>query len=105
MTVPSEIRVGPYTYEVKYDTNMVDIASAIGFCGCDSGEILLDPGQSHSRMRTTVLHEAMHALWDLTCRGEVADKVEEKLIANLAPALLDLLQRNEDLVFYLLQEN
>ncbi len=95
---PKQLRVGPYTYKVAVDPDRLPVDL---FGQCDKGKhvIALHPEQSSIRLRSTLLHEILHALCDVT--GVDDDKAEEHIATVIAPALLAVLRDNPKLVSWL----
>lgn len=103
--LPDTIQLGPHTYTVK----------CVGGRDVPLGEIdnvnldfKVDPAQSISQMRDTILHELLHGLLDMIGVGErlglqqlLDHDQEERLVRSLSPWLLDTLRRNPQLVEFL----
>lgn len=104
MRLPAHILVGPAVFTVS--TDEVDLLRAanemhfdlLGHCDPRRSRITINPEQSSHRMRATLLHECLHAVFE---QLGLAGDDEEATVARLAPALLDLLRRNPDLVTFL----
>jgi hypothetical protein len=95
---PRRIVIGPYEYRVVVDADRIP-ADLYGLCDKGKHVISLHPEQSPTRLRSTLVHELLHALCDLT--GVDDDKAEERIVTVLAPAVLALLQDNPRLVNWL----
>lgn len=107
MVLPEKVIIGPLTFRVT-DAPMDhmiavldDMEKTWGVIKYASGTIILDPDQTDSHKRMTLLHEVMHGCWHI---GDRSHKNDEKAIRSLAAPLLDVLRRNPDLVAYLLAE-
>lgn len=106
MNSPKEVRVGPVVYKVVLDHEKLrheehrNSSFSWGFTDKISGEILLDPDVNTDRQKQSLVHELLHAVADFaaTCDQRLS---EEDWITRMAPALLDTLQRNPELVMYL----
>jgi hypothetical protein len=93
---PATVVVGPHTYDV----NLVDSISdtLIGDTDCVTLTIRVQAGMPESVTAEVVLHELLHAVWDLTPLRDFDHAVEESVVSALAPPLLDVLRRNPKLV-------
>lgn len=110
MKPPAAVIVGPFKYRVS--SKRADLATArrddpslfSGRTDHASLRILLDPDQCDAKaaLQEVLLHEVLHTLTRMTgIAVEIDDKLEERLVNRLAPALLDVLQRNPRLVAFL----
>jgi len=90
--------VGPYEYRVVVDDARIP-PDLYGLCDKGRHTISLHPDQSPIRLRSTLVHELLHALCDLT--GVDDDKAEERIVTVLAPALLELFRTNPRLIDWL----
>lgn len=95
---PTSVTVGPYRYKVVVDDARIP-PDLYGLCDKGKHTISLHPDQSAVRLRSTLVHELLHALCDLT--GVDDDKAEERIVTVLAPALLEVLRKNPRLVDWL----
>jgi Zn-dependent peptidase ImmA (M78 family) len=95
---PASVMVGPYRYKVVVDDARIP-PDLYGLCDKGKHTISLHPDQSAVRLRSTLVHELLHALCDLT--GVDDDKAEERIVTVLAPALLEVLRKNPRLVDWL----
>ena len=73
-------------------------ADSNGYIDYNKTELLIRPGQSATRERETVMHEVLHAIWDL------AGLSDENIVNRISPLLLDTLRRNPHLVDFLLEK-
>lgn len=98
----TSIIVGPFTYTVNRDQAALDreahsSARAIdGFVQRSRLEIVVSPDLAADYEREVVLHEVLHTVFGLVGLDD-----EEDPVRRIAPVLLDVLQRNPDLVRYL----
>ena len=53
------------------------------------------PGMSEAKTREVLLHEILHACWEL---AGIPSKYEEDIVNRISPYLLDVLQDNPDLL-------
>lgn len=103
---PREVIVGPFRFGVVYDENRcnrdaIDQGAAnhnFGLMLPLEQRIFVNPRQGPDMERDTLLHEVMHAC--LISQGMAAED-EERVVSHLATSLLDVFQRNPDLVEYL----
>lgn len=105
MKLPASILVGPHRYRVRtgkqHDRILGDNA---GHCVADQLTIRISRDLPPSVKAETVLHEALHAIWDQSPMRNREDDVEEDVVSMFAPPLLDLLRRNPVLVAFLLAD-
>lgn len=107
---PATVTVGPYTYDLVMDEPAIDRVSVgdgedlWGRYQPSSGRILIRPGLPPDLERVSVLHELLHACIEVAGRPCDDDKGEERIVAAVAPALLDVLLRNKPLTTYLLSD-
>ena len=109
--VPAAVQVGPYRFDVLVDDEAHARAvrnnngDVYGYTEYREQRITIDPNQSADHIRVTLVHELLHAVCHATGADQLLDDVdsgaEERLIQILAPALDDLLHRNDELVAYL----
>jgi len=105
VSVPKSVRVGPHRYQIVVSRSAIDAESAkdgerkLGSCDAQHCRIVVEPDQAPSQLRDTVVHELLHACFDLIGGQEdVSHDVEEKLVRRLAPILVGVLQANPRLV-------
>lgn len=108
MKPPSSVRIGPHNYSVIADVTAILKISAednerkLGTCDTRMCVINVDPEQADSQLRDTVLHEVLHACFDLIGAGEdISDDTEEKLVRRLSPVLMDVINKNPRLMTWL----
>ncbi|MBA3583915.1 MAG: hypothetical protein H0W36_05190 [Gemmatimonadetes bacterium] len=65
----------------------------------DGPLIWLDKGNGPERMKSTLVHEALHAMLTVAHIEESSD--EEELVGKLAPILLDFIRANRSAISYL----
>ena len=109
---PQHVRVGKVIYTVQLVKEVPAASEFASFSGttCDTrartlgvcatkDHIYLAAGQTLKEEQTTLLHELQHALFGT----EKSDRktTYHQLIYQLSPKLLELLQENPDLYFYL----
>ena len=106
---PYQIQIGPHTYHINTHQPDLDRETLkdsthpnLGLCDPTTLTIYMTVHQAPSQQQDTLLHETLHALFSLIGAGEDIDHdTEEKLVRRLAPALLQTLQNNPQLVHYL----
>lgn len=100
---PQAIQIGPYRFTVEEDKRLTEANNCYGRIDYTPQIIAIYPEMSQERTAAVLLHELLHGLWDLSHLGGYEGD-EEKTITALAPALLDTLRRNPDLVRYIMAE-
>lgn len=103
---PSTLRVGPYLYRVRY-TSREALLSQNGLALTDlaAREIWLNRKRD---LRVDVVHELMHAAADVATSGgwlssNNYNDLEENVIHETAPVLLEVLRDNPELTRWLTQ--
>ena len=107
MKPPKAVKLGPYTIPIVFDREAMRVAGGNGAYNPDMSTIVLQDNNSLDVERDTVLHELLHAIWQMTnltkrYPDQEEDSDGEKIIMDLSPRILELLQRNPALVRYLL---
>jgi hypothetical protein len=106
---PRRLVVGPHVYSVSFDAEATartcreQSTDLLGHTNHRNLRIMIDPDQAPSQQRDTMLHEALHAVFEVAAVQFSSEK-EESCIRSLTPALLDLLRRNPKLVRFLLDD-
>lgn len=107
MKVPKRLKLGAHVYEIRSDTDTARLLrdeEARGDSRPDHLIIRLDADRPHTSVAETLLHEALHCVWNQTSLTVDLHDEEEKAVTALAPLLLQLMRRNPDLVAYLTAE-
>ena len=109
---PQHVRIGKVIYTVELVKEVPAAGEFASFSGttcdtrarklgvCDAKDhIYLEAGQTLKEEQTTLLHELQHAIFGT----EKSDRktTYHQLIYQLSPKLLEVLQENPDLYFYL----
>ena len=100
---PKHVLIPPYKFRFVEDDKLSEAAGVLGAAMSDQEVILLDPDQGYNVMRDTVLHEILHVLIRMTDARKLGltEDMEESLIENIAPHLLNLLRVNPELLEWL----
>lgn len=94
-SVPESVVVGPYTYKVGIGQTY----SQWGMVNHTEQKVLVDEAVTVERQRVTLMHELLHCCTELM---HITDESsEEATVSALAPALVQVLRENPDLVAYL----
>ena len=110
VTMPESVVVGPVTYRITDrddDWREAQLHGqgkrdrCWGLTWEDRALILVNVHDEQKR-RETVLHEVMHAVAATVGAGSKKKHTEERWISMFSPLLLDTLQRNPDLIAWLL---
>lgn len=92
---PKKIKVGPYTYTVQlYPDSTI---SDHGACVYAHQTIFINPNQHPDRAGDTLLHEVLHAIWDLSGFDVMPDLHEETVVRSFASWLSQVLKDNPEL--------
>ena len=103
-TIPETIRIGPHTYEIRHDPETAKRVRAAGHAGnSEASQLLiqLDVDLPHTQLADTLLHEALHCMWNQTSLPAGLSAEEEAVVLALSPLLLGVLRDNPELVAYL----
>ena len=105
MKRPVNVRVGVHTYRLVFDRDAMNAASAehgdrlLGRCDTEALVIVADDRQAGSQLAETLVHEVLHACFDLIGATEdVSSDVEERLVRRLAPVVAGVVADNPKLV-------
>ena len=108
MRPPTRVQVGARNYDIRVDAQLAQVHDALGVHLGRYSEIVLSPNQGSGTMRESFLHELLHAcIFDLdggNCEW-IKEDDEEKIVAVLAPRLLDMLRRNPKVVDFILTKD
>lgn len=91
--IPKAITVGPHTYKVRRVRKLVE---DLGLCSYDTATVSIRQGMGASKTREVLLHEVLHACG----YPSLCDK-DEEFVDTIAPALLQVLRSNPELLAYL----
>ena len=106
--IPQRVFVGPHCYRLLVDANAIAKASVqegapiLGYCEKAETRIVIESNLVESLEREVVVHELLHAMCSLAgLDDELGEDVEERVVTRLAPIIVDVLERNENLCGYL----
>lgn len=108
--VPARVVVGPVTYDIRCDSEAGKLNRADGNRAHTDSEfaiIRIDPDLAPDIVRTSLMHELFHAMADTTAVRKLpglSNDDEEHIAHAYGMAMVDLLRRNKDLVYYLIDE-
>lgn len=109
--LPKRIKVGANWWTISFEENLADNRSQglYGQVREQESEIALNPNQSYSQARDTVLHEVMHAIKTHTLIGhpeavESWSDLDETIALSYTPYLLMVIQDNPGLIDWLQKE-
>ena len=104
-SLPESATIGPFVYPIVENGDITYEAGVYGRIEYQPHRILLSPDSSECRQRAVLLYELLHGVFDyLGLSDRIDEDHEERIITSLAPALLDTLRRNRDLVDFLLRD-
>jgi len=89
MQLPSEVKIGPVTYEIREEARTA-VEGNYGSILYSDSLITLMPGQSPVQKQITLWHEMLHGI--LRAAGEIEH--DEKVIISLSHGIVQLLQEN-----------
>lgn len=100
------VKVGPFRF--KFVEANLNPGSEDGFhfglTQCHEATCYVHATQDSGMKRETYLHELLHAAFFVSgLSGRLMDDEEEKIIQNLSPLLIDILQSNPEFTNYITQ--
>lgn len=102
---PAALRVGFKRFAVVTDDQRAYEHGAHAVCFPEAQEIVLRSNRGPDTLANDVLHETLHACFDVALLDsdtlKAAADAEEEAVSRLAPVLLQLLRDNPRLVSYL----
>lgn len=99
-TLPSAVVIGLYGYEIR-TVPSGSIEDSVGEADCHAQIISLDESLSPEALKTTLVHELLHAMFDAYGTDELLTEIDEALVSLMEMPLLALLRSNPELVAYL----
>lgn len=103
MTLPKKnftIKVGPFTYQVKYSLEIAEEGQAFGSTHNNEQMIFLDPNKPIQKIEQTFLHEVLHAcsfMNGLAYRFEDKEgrkPTEEDVVREMSMSLYQVMKDN-----------
>ena len=112
---PDVVMIGIHVYRIEWLSVDEWIANnmpndAIGMTDSDAAMIRIQhrPGGHESRYQDTLIHEILHAIWDLSSLHNQdpskLDDPEEFIVGLISPYLLGVLKDNPHVLKYLLSD-
>jgi hypothetical protein len=100
---PKKIKIGPYNYVVELfpDATTTDH----GACVYNHQTIFLSTNQHAERAGDTLLHEVLHAIWDVSGFDVMPDLHEESIVRGMATMLSAVLRDNPQFAKFVLEPN
>lgn len=100
---PRKIKIGPYTYNIELYPDAT--YSDHGACVYNHQTIFISQNQHAERAGDTLLHEVLHAIWDLSGFDQIKDICEENVVRSFATWLTLVLKTNPKLVEFIVNPN
>lgn len=105
--MPDKVKVHTYTYTIKEEAEPkgLDGSPAFGYCEYRNQIIVIDKELPRERKQAILMHELLHAVMDainFDIKGTPPIDVEETIVVDMAPMLVNLLKDNPKLVKYIL---
>lgn len=97
MKLPKEIKIGPHTYKARFEENYSANHGTLAESRHTHTQIVIDPSQSESQLRDTLLHEILHCINAQVGFVSHERSEEEAAVARLAPMLLQVIQDNPEI--------
>jgi len=103
MDFPSSVRVGPHTISISLKPREeAQTEEAWGCYNLDNLDIWVQAELAPTKKARVLLHEIVHALWDVGELGEESD--EETAVSVLSTQLLAAMQDNPDVFRWILDQ-
>lgn len=105
--IPKSIVVHPHVFQI--DTSEAarercGIQEAYATCNKNELTIDLNDGSPDSIIKESLIHEALHALWDQTPLRETQHENEEEIVTALATRLYGFVLDNPKFMEYILEK-
>ena len=90
--MPTNLKVGAHNYQIV----LTDQIDDFGACEHTKLRILINNSAPQSQQEETLIHEALHAIFDITgISKDLTDLEEEKIVQPLGHAIYQLLLDNK----------
>jgi Zn-dependent peptidase ImmA (M78 family) len=101
--LPRKVKIGPYNYVIKLypDATTTDY----GACVYNHQTIFLSANQHAERAGDTLLHEILHAIWDVAGFDVMPELHEESIVRSTATMLSAVLRDNPQIAAFILDPN
>lgn len=96
MDMPSTVRVGPFDYDVQSWAANDAPDNVNGECALNLLRIRIRDDMVPQKLAEVLLHEVLHAMWDIAELGEAVD--EETAVSGLGKQLLAVIRDNPELI-------
>jgi len=101
--IPTRVKIGPYVYTIELFPDSP--TSDHGACVYNHQTIFLSANQHAERAGDTLLHEVLHAIWDVSGFDVQPDLHEETIVRSFATWLSLVLRDNPKLAEFILDPN
>lgn len=98
--LPKTIKIGPYTYTLKFFPKKA--STNYGACVYAQQTIFLNRNQTAQRAADTLIHEILHAAWDLGSLEVIPDLHEEVVVRVYGTWLSQVLRENPKVTDFIL---
>ena len=94
------IRVGGYTFVVSIDNHQMETVQLLGRCVTDDLRIIMRDNAPKAILAETLLHEVVHAIFDVYMEG-IDDKINsEHVVAMISQGFFQVLQDNPEFTYF-----
>lgn len=104
MARPTAFLIGSYRYVIKWSNKKTELKtgdSTVGVSYAGQQKVFMRDDAGHQVERETLVHEALHCMILQALPTEFGEKQEERVVAGLAPRILDFILLNPDVMTYL----
>ena len=97
MQLPKKVKIGCFTYVVEaWSEDLAEAAKSFGSCSNRHHRIQVATHYSDDKVRAILLHEVLHAIWDVWSLEDEDD--EERIIRTLTHGLMAVINDNPKLL-------
>lgn len=80
-----KIKILSQEWDIIYDTNVLNLYESDGICLYTQNKLVINPNQSITGLKLSILHESLHAMLRNLGRHDLSD--DETLVHSLSEAL------------------
>lgn len=100
--LPKKVKIGPYIYDVEIqDTPVAGDKACLAYQDFDRQVLAIKKDTKPAVKRMAVVHESMHAMYDLAEFQEGVLYSEEEVVSRLSPLIVQFIQDNPKLMEYI----
>lgn len=101
MKIPKKVKVGAYTYKVKFSTDIGTEGNCYGSTHHSTEQIFIDPKYSIDKKNVTFIHELLHIVFEVAGLNHRWDKKDREAL----PTDEDVARETATLLYQVIKEN